>query len=134
VRNYQNQNLGEVDDLLLGMGKNEPSYVIVSNGGFLGIGAKQVAIPMDQVKITADRDVLVLDMSENQLADAPSFKRGDYTLLRNEKWRQKNRAYFTQIAQSPDKSMNQGALDNNANMENADRSDQNEEAGSDSSQ
>lgn len=97
VRNMQNDDLGEVDDVALAPGSNSASYLIVSHGGFLGIGEDQIAVPMSSVKVTAEGEpVVVLNMTEEQLEKAPSFKRDENNVLEKDEWRMKNDKFFSQ--------------------------------------
>lgn len=96
VRNMKNEDLGEVDDVVITSGNTGASYLLVSHGGFLGIGDEQVAVPMSSVKVTTEGEpVVVLEMSEEQLEKAPSFDRGANDALGNPDWRMKNEQYFS---------------------------------------
>lgn len=86
--------LGSVDDLVMGKG-GAMSYLIVSHGGFLGIGDKQIAVPFDNAKISQDGDTVYINATEESLEKAPSFDRDDRSWLSDEKWREKNNAFYT---------------------------------------
>lgn len=94
VRNMKNADLGEIEDVVLAK-EGGASYVVLSYGGFLGLGDKQIAVPFDQLKVASDRDVFYLDMSEEQVENAPSFERGERGWLEDEDWRRQNQDYFT---------------------------------------
>ncbi|MDZ7767912.1 MAG: PRC-barrel domain-containing protein [Woeseiaceae bacterium] len=51
--------------------------VIVSLGGVMGIGEKDLAIAWDQIerKVDGDEITLSVDLSEASLSEAPSFDR-----------------------------------------------------------
>jgi sporulation protein YlmC with PRC-barrel domain len=55
VVNDRNEKIGKVDDLIISPSKdsNTPatSFAIIGVGGFLGIGKRDVAIPMEQLKL-----------------------------------------------------------------------------------
>ena len=53
VYNAQNENVGSINDLLMDKGGNIKAAVI-SVGGFLGMGARLVAIPLDKVKFSTE--------------------------------------------------------------------------------
>ncbi len=91
------QDLGAVDDLVVGR-DGKASYLIVSHGGFLGIGKKQIAVPFDVAKISEDRDVVFINATDESLEKAPSFDRDDRSWLSDEKWRMTNDEYY-----APDK-------------------------------
>jgi hypothetical protein len=50
VYNDRDEKIGSVDDLVLGK-DNKADEVIVSVGGFLGMGNKLVAVPYTQLKL-----------------------------------------------------------------------------------
>jgi sporulation protein YlmC with PRC-barrel domain len=69
--------IGEVDDVLIGPG--EQTFLVVTYGGFLGIGERQVTLPLSRMNLQNDR--LVVDMSTEELraqtarqADAPGYR------------------------------------------------------------
>src|SRR5215469_15774861 len=51
VYNAQNENVGSINDLLLDKSGNIKAAVI-SVGGFLGMGARYVAVPFDKIKFS----------------------------------------------------------------------------------
>jgi sporulation protein YlmC with PRC-barrel domain len=57
VYNDKDEKIGKVEDLIITRERFAP-YAIVSTGGFLGIGAHDVAIPTGQFRMTGDRLVL----------------------------------------------------------------------------
>jgi sporulation protein YlmC with PRC-barrel domain len=69
--------IGSVDDIVLDRSGSIKALVI-GVGGFLGIGAKDVAIPFKQFQVVpgtdGKSDVLTLSMTKDQLADAQDFK------------------------------------------------------------
>ncbi|OWV92276.1 photosystem reaction center subunit H [Rhizobium sp. R635] len=77
VYNANNESIGSVNDLIL---KKDGGIVaaIVGVGGFLGIGEKNVAVPMDKITIaqnTQDGSVkLTTDETAESLKAAPEFK------------------------------------------------------------
>ena len=54
VYNDKDEKIGKVEDIILNK-ERTASYGIVSTGGFLGIGAHDVAIPAKQLQLKADR-------------------------------------------------------------------------------
>ena len=58
--------LGTAKDLVIGRdGKIE--YVILSVGGFLGIGSERIAVPWDKIRSTPNVNLLVADVSQSEL-------------------------------------------------------------------
>jgi sporulation protein YlmC with PRC-barrel domain len=58
VYNDQNQSIGSIDDLLMSDTDHKAGTVVISVGGFLGMGSKLVSVPFDQLKIGNDRIVM----------------------------------------------------------------------------
>jgi sporulation protein YlmC with PRC-barrel domain len=95
VRNMENSELGEIEDILLATKEGDSSYATVSHGGFIGLGEKQIAVPMKQLMVTEDKDTYILNVSEETLENAPSFERGEFDAISDEKWRRANDEYFS---------------------------------------
>ena len=74
VKNLQDEKLGKVENLLVDLPAGRIVALIVSSGGFLGMGDELSAIPPTALRFTADRDTLQLDASKEMLASAPHFK------------------------------------------------------------
>lgn len=70
VTNAQDEAIGEISDLLLDQ-EQKVTGVIVGVGGFLGIGQKQVALPIEAVQI--DEEMVRVDATSEQLSEAPEF-------------------------------------------------------------
>jgi sporulation protein YlmC with PRC-barrel domain len=58
VYNDQNQSVGSIDDLLMSDNDHKAATVVISVGGFLGMGSKLVSVPFDQLKIENDKIVM----------------------------------------------------------------------------
>ena len=72
-----NAKIGTVNDLLLNKDGRTVEGVVVGVGGFLGIGERNVALKIDQLRIVAGADggrKLVTDLKRDDLANAPAFK------------------------------------------------------------
>ncbi|HEX2258059.1 MAG TPA: PRC-barrel domain-containing protein [Afifellaceae bacterium] len=73
VRNPKDERLGSVDDIIFDPESGAVSYAIVARGGFLGIGEDYIAVPWQQFAIAPGLNVLVLDVAEDELAQAPEI-------------------------------------------------------------
>jgi sporulation protein YlmC with PRC-barrel domain len=58
VYNDQNQSIGSVDDVLMNDNDQKAATVVLSVGGFLGMGSKLVSVPFDQLKFDNDKIVM----------------------------------------------------------------------------
>ena len=75
VVNNAGENVGKISNLLIGP-DNRISGAVLSVGGFLGLGAKSVAVPWDAIKIEPkdSKRVAVIAMSSDEIVNAPDFK------------------------------------------------------------
>lgn len=74
VKNQQGEELGEIADLVLDPKEAKIKSVVISSGGMLGIGAKKVAVPWEQVKPASDEQALVVTMTREELQQAPQWE------------------------------------------------------------
>ena len=74
VYNENNESVGEVDDIVL-PGNGGPPVAVVSVGGFLGIGAKLVAVPYERLRMNGERNrwTLTGSASRDDLNRLPTF-------------------------------------------------------------
>ena len=68
--------IGDVSDILFSKDGKIEAYVL-SVGGFLGVGAKEVALAPSSIQLTQEKDSwqLKVSMTKDQLAQAPNFER-----------------------------------------------------------
>ena len=67
------ETIGKIDELIVSPDDNKSAYVILSVGGWLGMGPHLVALPYDNLRITADKIVLPGATKEG-LKTLPEFK------------------------------------------------------------
>jgi hypothetical protein len=72
VVNDANETIGKIDDLLVTRDGKEP-YVVLSVGGFLGMGTRMVAIRYDSLKF-ADNKIVLPGGTKDGLKMLPAFK------------------------------------------------------------
>ena len=73
VTNHDNDTIGKIDDLIVDPDDNKSAFVIVSVGGFLGMGTHLIAIPYDALRIT-DNKIMLPGATKEQLKALPEFK------------------------------------------------------------
>ena len=85
VYGANDEKIGEIGDVVLK--DNKPDAVIVDVGGFLGIGAKEVAVGMDHLKFMTDKDgkkYLYTNFSKEQLEKQTAYDKGSYAQKRDQ--------------------------------------------------
>ena len=73
VVNPAGENLGSVKELMLDLTSGHIAYVVVSYGGFLGLGDKLFAVPFSRFALDSEEERWVLDIPEETLKSAPGF-------------------------------------------------------------
>lgn len=84
VKNLQDETVGKVDNLLINLPAGRVAEVVVSAGGFLGIGDELNAIPPSSFHYNATHDALVLDATKESLTKAPRFKSTEWPAADNQ--------------------------------------------------
>lgn len=78
VKNTKNEKLGDVKDVAVDLQSGKILYVVVSESGFLGTSEKLFAVPPVNFQGSQDPRMLVLDVSQEAFAKAPSFRPEDW--------------------------------------------------------
>ncbi|QIV96323.1 PRC-barrel domain protein [Allofrancisella inopinata] len=86
VVNYDGENLGEVKEIMLNTETGEVAYIVVSFGGFLGIGDKLFAIPLTAFEIDTANKQFKLDKSKEDLEKAPGFDKNNWPKADSSYW------------------------------------------------
>jgi hypothetical protein len=83
VRNLQNQEIGDIDELLIEPDTGRTRFAILSVGGFLGLGSTKVAVPWGAFAITyeGNKPRYRLDATKERLEKAPRVEGRNYERL-----------------------------------------------------
>lgn len=74
VNNHQDEKLGTVDDLAVDLESGRIVQVILSTGGFVGMGDRLSAVPPGALRYDKESKMLHLDANKDKLKRAPEFK------------------------------------------------------------
>ena len=81
VINFQNENIGDVDELLIEPDTGQVRFAVLSVGGFLGLGSTKVAVPWLAFQIVSERGkikYMMLDATRERLEKAPRVEGKNY--------------------------------------------------------
>jgi sporulation protein YlmC with PRC-barrel domain len=67
--------IGQIEDVLVDLNHATTSAVILSVGGFLGMGDKLVAVPVTAIRVHSEAK-FATDLTKDQLTNAPAFDFG----------------------------------------------------------
>lgn len=80
------EDLGEIEDLMIDLDHNRIAYAVLSFGGFLGLGDKLFAVPMESLALDAPNHQFILDASRETLENAPGFDKDDWPDTADRDW------------------------------------------------
>lgn len=86
VRSPQGEDIGEIEDLVIGLDSDQIKYAVLSFGGFLDIGDKLFAIPVQAFQFDPNENVFVLNVTEEQLENAPGFEANNWPDTAAQDW------------------------------------------------
>ncbi len=87
VYGANDENVGSINDVILSSDGNTVEGVIIDVGGFLGIGAKSVAVGMDNLSFLSDADgdnYLYTQFTQEQLEAQPEYDSSTFAENRDE--------------------------------------------------
>ena len=96
VVNLQNEELGKVEEIMIDIHTGRVAYVVVSFGGFLGIGNKLFAVPWSALKVDTDNKCFVMDADKELLKNAPGFDKNNWPNTPNGQWYHDIYQYYKQ--------------------------------------
>jgi sporulation protein YlmC with PRC-barrel domain len=96
VKNDQGERLGKVKDLIISQ-NNFVTFAIVSVGGAVGIGDKQIAVPMTD--LNHSEDTITVAATADQLKNASKTATGDWMAYSDQEWTRGVDGYYGQPSQ-----------------------------------
>ncbi len=78
VVNRKGDKLGSVEEIMIDVHTGTVSYAVLSFGGFLGLGDKLFALPWRSIAVDEVNQTVVVDMSKEQLENAPGFDKSHW--------------------------------------------------------
>jgi len=97
VEDATGKNLGDVDDVVIDDATGRAVYVVLSFGGFLGMGDKLFAIPTHSLTPSAkNNDKLILDVPKEKLEKAPGFDKKNWPNMADRRWATDIHNYYGQ--------------------------------------
>ncbi|MEL6615423.1 MAG: PRC-barrel domain-containing protein [Bacteroidota bacterium] len=84
VRNREGESLGDIKDFMLDVDNGRVLYAVLDFGGFLGIGDKYFAVPLEAFRVDTQSERLVLDVDKARLENAPGFDKNNWPSTPND--------------------------------------------------
>jgi sporulation protein YlmC with PRC-barrel domain len=86
--------LAKLEKVMLDVESGRIAYAVLSSGGFLGIGDKLLAVPWRALTLDADRECFILDVSKEQLEQAPGFDKDHWPSMGDDNWAREVHTYY----------------------------------------
>jgi sporulation protein YlmC with PRC-barrel domain len=78
VYNRQEEDLGDIKEIMLDMRSGQVAYAVLSFGGWLGMGDKLFAVPWQALQLDTVNKRFLLDVSKEHLKNAPGFDKDNW--------------------------------------------------------
>jgi sporulation protein YlmC with PRC-barrel domain len=77
VYNAAGERIGEIDDIVVGKSASNAPEAVIGVGGFLGIGEKKAAIPLNSLSMQGDR-IVASSLTKEQVQSMSNYNASDY--------------------------------------------------------
>ncbi len=94
VFNRQDEDLGDIKEIMLDVPAGRISYAVLSYGGILGMGEKLFAVPWHALTLDTEHKRFTLDVSKERLENAPGFDKDHWPNMSDRGWAQNIHAYY----------------------------------------
>ena len=98
VRNPAGDDLGKIEEIMIDLDTGQIAYVVVSFGGFIGIGDKLFAVPWSAFAIDTREHEFILDVDRSALEKAPGFDKNNWPDMADDDFAM---AIYTHYGQKP---------------------------------
>ena len=86
VMDSQGKELGEVSDVVLDLQSAKVHAAVLEFGGILGVGEKNYAFPISQLKQGKNKNQFTMDIDKQKLENAQGFAKGQWPEMDDEYW------------------------------------------------
>lgn len=73
VYNQQDEDLGDIKEIMLDVTSGKVAYAVLSHGGVLGVGEKLFAVPWGALILDIENERFILNVGKTKLDLAPGF-------------------------------------------------------------
>ena len=88
------EEVGKVKEIMLDVQTGRIAYVVMSSGGFLGIGDKLMAIPWSALTLDTTRKCFLLSLSSERVKNAPGFDKDHWPTMADRTWATSVHQYY----------------------------------------
>ena len=97
VINQAGEDLGKIETFMIDPEEARVEYAVLSFGGFLGMGDKLFAVPIQALSLVPDKHKFLLNESKERLKDAPGFEKDRWPDMHDRTWGEKIYDYYGHV-------------------------------------
>ena len=94
VRRANGQKIGTIERLMIDKLSGNVAYAVLTFGGFLGMGEKYHPLPWSTLTYDTNKEGYVVNLSKEQLRDAPVFDEDEETFLSDRDYEKRVHDYY----------------------------------------
>ena len=94
VYSQNNEDLGDIKEIMLDTASGKICYAVLSYGGFLGMGEKLFAVPWQALTLDTENERFVLNVDSAKLDSAPGFDKDNWPNMADETWANSIHSYY----------------------------------------
>lgn len=94
VYNLQDEDLGDIKEIMLDMRTGRVIYAVLSFGPILGMGGKLFAVPWKALSLDTQHKRFTLNVDKDRLKEAPGFDKSHWPNMADQAWQKEIHAYY----------------------------------------
>jgi len=94
VKNMQDESLGKIETLMIDKITGEIAFVVLSFGGFLGIGDKLFAMPWNVFAYDENDECFKVPFDKEKLKNSPGFDKAHWPDMSSSAWQTSIHSYY----------------------------------------
>ena len=94
VMSSDGEHVGKISDIMLDVRNGRIAYAVLSEGGFLGMGANLHAIPWSALTLDTDQKCFFVDITAQRLKDDPGFDKDHWPSMADPVWGESTYNYY----------------------------------------
>ena len=94
VVNFQKEDLGKIEHLMIDLERGRIAYAVLSFRGFMGMGDKLFAIPWSALALDTVEKRFILNVDKELLKRAPGFDKDNWPNMADQAWGAKVFTYY----------------------------------------
>lgn len=96
VENQAGEDLGQIEALMIDKLSGQVAYVVLSFGGFLGLGDKLFALPWKVFSYDPMLETFILNINQEKLVNSPGFDKSNWPDMNADSFIQAMRNYYSE--------------------------------------